>query len=305
MVALKRGEKRGNTPLFYFLKSRTFVKWSENLFDQDGERSPMISYPNIDPDIIRIGPIHIRWYGLMYLLGFIAAYLLIPRQSKGRLLGLYGTTLQDLLFWIALGLIIGARAGHLLFYQYPYFDYYLSHPLEIIAVWHGGMSFHGGLIGSILAGYLFCKKRGLPFWGVADCIAVTAPIGLGLGRIGNFINGELYGRVTDVPWAMVFPLGGPFPRHPSQLYEALGEGLLLFTILWKLQKKTHTDGMLVALFLLCYGIIRFILEFFREPDPQIGLILGMFSMGQVLCAGMVIAGTLLMVILEKGKPSRS
>ncbi|SFM64901.1 prolipoprotein diacylglyceryl transferase [Thermodesulforhabdus norvegica] len=265
----------------------------------------MIPYPHIDPDIVRIGPFHIRWYGLMYLLGFIAAYFVIPRQEKSRSLGLQGATLQDLLFWVALGLIVGARAGHLVFYQYPYFDYYLSHPLEIIALWHGGMSFHGGLIGSVLAGYIFCRKKGLPFWGVADCVVVAAPIGLGLGRIGNFINGELYGRITEVPWAMVFPMGGPFPRHPSQLYEAFGEGLILFAILWKMQKKNLADGMMVALFLICYGTIRFILEFFREPDPQIGFILGFFSMGQVLCAGMILAGSSVIILLKKRKTNGS
>lgn len=258
----------------------------------------MIPYPQIDPNIISIGPFHIRWYGLMYLLGFMGAYFIIPKQQKSINLGLNRTILQDLLFWTVVGLIAGARIGYVLFYQYPYFDFYLNHPLEIIAVWHGGMSFHGGFIGSIVAGYLFCVKRRLPFWGVADCVTVAVPIGLGLGRIGNFINGELFGRITDVPWAMVFPEGGPYSRHPSQLYEAFGEGCVLFLLLWAIQKKNPPDGMVVASFLVGYGVIRFILEFFREPDYQIGFIFGVFTMGQILCTGMIVLGGILMLTIK-------
>ncbi|MBW1974909.1 MAG: prolipoprotein diacylglyceryl transferase [Deltaproteobacteria bacterium] len=255
----------------------------------------MIPYPSIDPDVFRIGPLRIRWYGLMYVVGFIGAYFTIPRTRRSKEIGLSGEVAQDLLFWIAVGLIVGARLGYVLFYQYPYFDFYLSHPLEIVAIWKGGMSFHGGLIGSVVAGYFFCKKRKLPFWGVADSAVVAAPVGLGFGRIGNFINGELFGRVTDVPWAMVFPQGGPLPRHPSQIYEAIGEGLCLFVFMWVVQKKSDLpQGSIAALFLISYGVVRFCIEFFREPDPQIGFIFGWLTMGQILCAFMILVGSGLM-----------
>ncbi len=229
----------------------------------------------------------------------MSAYFLIPRQSRAKQIGLQSQTLQDLIFWLAVGLVAGARLGYIIFYQYPFLDFYLSHPIEIIAIWKGGMSFHGGLIGTILAGYIFCRSRRLPFWAVADCVIVTAPIGLGLGRIGNFINGELFGRISSVPWAMVFPRGGPFPRHPSQLYEAIGEGLILFLILWNLQKRNLPDGSLCALFLILYGIIRFFLEFFRQPDPQIGFIFGILTMGQILCTAMIVTGFLLFIYINK------
>ncbi|MCX7822801.1 MAG: prolipoprotein diacylglyceryl transferase [Syntrophobacterales bacterium] len=251
----------------------------------------MIPYPQINPELVRIGPFAVRWYGLMYLLGFMAAYLLIPRQRKAQNLGLKGEMLQDLIFWLALGVIVGGRLGYILFYQYGNLYFYLTNPLEIIAVWHGGMSFHGGFIGSVLAGYRFSVKKNLSFVDLADCVMPVVPIGLGLGRIGNFINGELYGRPTDVPWAMVFPNGGPVPRHPSQLYEALGEGLLLFVLLWSLQKRNLRPGIITACFIIGYGLIRFFLEFFREPDPQIGFIMGIFTMGQVLCGAMIVLGS--------------
>jgi phosphatidylglycerol:prolipoprotein diacylglycerol transferase len=176
---------------------------------------------------------------------------------------------------------------------------YLRSPLEIFAVWHGGMSFHGGLIGSVVGGILFCRKYRLNFWQLADIVIVTAPIGLGLGRIGNFINGELYGRVTDVPWGMVFPAGGPLPRHPSQLYEALLEGVVLFGLLWSIKDRSLKPGVLLSLFLILYGLFRFFVEFFREPDPQLGFVLGPFSMGQVLSAGVILAGAALLFYRNK------
>ncbi len=259
----------------------------------------MLKYPHINPHIVSIGPIKIRWYGVMYILGFLAAYILIPLQKRSREIGLNGKNLQDLIFYLALGLVIGARFGYLLLYQYPNFGYYLHHPVEIIATWHGGMSFHGGFIGTILAGYLFSKRRNIPFWATADSVAVTAPIGLGLGRIGNFINSELYGRVTHVPWAMIFPNSDGLPRHPSQLYESFFEGLVLFVILWKLRKKERQDGMMVVLFLALYGFFRFFIEFFREPDPQIGFIAGFFTMGQILCIAMIILATILYLCIKK------
>ncbi|MFO8082991.1 MAG: prolipoprotein diacylglyceryl transferase [Desulfobacterales bacterium] len=260
----------------------------------------MIPFPNIDPDIIRIGPIRIRWYGLMYILGFVASYFLIQRQKRAQEIGLKGETVQDLMVYLIVGLVIGARFGFLLFYQYDQWGYYLSNPVEIIAVWHGGMSFHGGLIGAIAAGFWFCRKKRIPIPAAADCVFVTAPVGLGLGRIGNFINGELFGRPADVPWAMIFPDGGNIPRHPSQLYEAALEGLVLFIILWLLRKKNFKDGMMVVFFLLFYGLFRFFAEFFREPDPQIGLLLGQtVSMGQILCLSMMAAAGVLAIFIHR------
>jgi phosphatidylglycerol:prolipoprotein diacylglycerol transferase len=264
----------------------------------------MIPYPNIDPDLISIGPIRIRWYGIMYVLGFIASYFLICRQKRSREIGLVGNTAQDLIFYAAIGLIVGARLGYIIFYQYNDYAYYLQHPLEIIATWHGGMSFHGGLIGAVLTGWIFTRKRGLPFLAVADSTIVTAPIGLGLGRLGNFINAEILGRPSDVPWAMIFPGGGPLPRHPVQLYESFGEGLILFAILWTLRKRSFRDGMMVVFFLVFYGAIRFFIEFFREPDPQIGFILQYITMGQILCLSMIIAGTLLAFWLRGREPTQ-
>jgi phosphatidylglycerol:prolipoprotein diacylglycerol transferase len=262
----------------------------------------MIPFPNIPPDLIHIGPIRIRWYGLMYLLGFFASYFLISRQERARRLGLQGPLLQSLMGYLALGLIIGARFGYILLYQYGNLGYYLGHPLEIIAVWHGGMSFHGGLMGTVVAGILFCRRYRLPLWEVGDTVIVTAPIGLGLGRLGNFINGELFGRPSNVPWAMVFPMGGPLPRHPSQLYEAALEGVLLFIILWKLKNRRYRPGTMVCFFLGGYGVLRFVAEFFRQPDPQIGLFWGVLSMGQILCSIMILAAIALRLLLPR-RPS--
>jgi phosphatidylglycerol---prolipoprotein diacylglyceryl transferase len=265
----------------------------------------MIPYPDISPDLFRIGPFHIRWYGLMYVLAFIAAYLLIPRQRRSREIGLRGAVLDGLMFRLILGLIVGARLGYLLFYRYEELGEFFRRPVEILAVWHGGMAFHGGLIGCVIAGWLFCRKKNLPFWAVADSVVVTAPIGLGLGRIGNFINGELFGRVTDVPWSMVFPGGGLFPRHPSQLYQALTEGAALFVILWCLRRRPLPDGMMIAFFLFFYGAFRFSMEFFREPDVQLGFILGPLTMGQILSSAMIAAGLAVAVFLRKKKPLSS
>ncbi|MFC1859018.1 prolipoprotein diacylglyceryl transferase [Thermodesulfobacteriota bacterium] len=263
------------------------------------KQANVIPYPNIHPDILRIGPLHIRWYGLMYVLGFLSTYFLIQRQKRSKEVGLVDSMAQDLVVYLAVGLIIGARIGYVIFYQYAEYLYYLTHPLEIIAVWHGGMSFHGGLIGTLVAGWLFCRRNKLPFWAVADSVIVTAPVGLAFGRIGNFINGELFGRISQVAWAMVFPDGGPLPRHPSQLYEAFLEGFILFGILWFLRKKDFKDGMMVVFFLGFYGSFRFFIEFFREPDPQIGLFLSVFSMGQALCAVMILSAVALGIYVRK------
>ena len=207
------------------------------------------------------------------------------------------------MFYLAIGLVAGARLGYILFYQYMNFADFVRDPLEITAVWHGGMSFHGGLIGAVIAGWWFCARKGLPFWAVADRVIVTAPVGLGLGRIGNFTNGELFGRPSDVPWAVVFPESGPLPRHPSQLYEAFMEGAVLFILLWVLRKKSFRDGMMIGFFLILYGTFRFFLEFFREPDLQLGFILGPLTMGQLLSSAMVGAGLLVFLLLRKSASS--
>ncbi len=259
----------------------------------------MIPYPNIDPVIIRIGPFAIRWYGMMYLLGFTASFLLVRHQIKKKGLAFAADFVDTLYSYLILGLLLGARLGYVLFYDLPV---YLHNPLEIFKLWHGGMSFHGGLIGTILAGILFCRKYKVDFWQVADLVIVTAPIGLGLGRLGNFINGELYGRVTNVPWAMVFPGGGPLPRHPSQLYEFFLEGVVLFSVLWILKDRGYKTGVVTSIFLVLYGIFRSFLEFFRQPDAQLGFVLGPFTMGQLLSSAMI-AGGLLIFALRKNRQS--
>ncbi len=258
----------------------------------------MLTYPHINPIIFSIGPLKLRWYGLMYVLGFIATYLLVLRQIKKFRWQALADEVDNLNLVLILGVILGGRLGYVLFYNLPF---YLHHPLEILATWDGGMSFHGGCLGVLIGGFIFCRRHQLDFWKTADLYVVTVPIGLGLGRIGNFINGELFGRVTSVPWGMVFPGGGPLPRHPSQLYEALLEGVLLFTILWSLKHKPWQTkpsrlwphGSMLALFILLYGILRFVVEFFRQPDPQLGEIFLGLTMGQTLSMFMIAGGLLL------------
>ncbi len=261
----------------------------------------MIPYPQLDPTIVRIGPFALRWYGLMYLLGFLASFFLVKRQigeeaERGFLKDREREErlLEGILVALVLGVIVGGRLGYVLFYNLGFF---LKHPLEILATWHGGMSFHGGAIGVALAGWLYCRRHDADFFLWADRFAVTAPVGLFFGRIGNFINGELFGRPTDVPWAMIFPQGGLVPRHPSQLYEALCEGPVLFAILWPLREKKWPTGRKLALFFVCYGVIRFFLEFFREPDPQLGFIaFGWLTMGQLLSVLLALFGLVLFVL---------
>jgi len=252
----------------------------------------MIPFPQIDPAIVSIGPVQIRWYGLMYVLGFMATFVLVRRQIQQKHDNELATHFENLNFCLMLSLILGGRLGYVLFYNLPY---YLEHPAEILATWQGGMSFHGALIGVILGGVWFCKTRKLNFWRTADIYVVTIPIGLGLGRIGNFINAELFGRETNVSWSMVFPGGGPLPRHPSQLYEFFLEGVLLFVILWKVKGRTHAAGTMLSLFLIFYGLFRSIAELFRQPDPQIGFI-GLLTMGQLLSLFMVAGGTIIYLV---------
>jgi phosphatidylglycerol:prolipoprotein diacylglycerol transferase len=247
----------------------------------------VIQYPKISPVILSIGPIQIRWYGMMYLAAFGIAYWMMHRLAARKHTAFSGERIADLLLYAALGVVIGGRLGYVLFYNLPY---YLENPLEFFALWHGGLSFHGGFLGVLLAGYLFVKRYGLSFYEVADIVIIPVPIGLGLGRVGNFINGELFGRPTHVPWCMVFPQGGAICRHPSQVYEALLEGVVLFVCLWLLNRKTPPPGVLFWSFIGLYGLFRFLVEFTREPDPQLGLIAGPFSMGQMLSFPLAMLG---------------
>jgi phosphatidylglycerol:prolipoprotein diacylglycerol transferase len=250
-----------------------------------------MTYPQIDPVAISLGPLDIHWYGLMYLLAFVLVWLL-GRYRAARY-DWQHSQLEDLLFYGALGVIIGGRLGYALFYDLPA---NLDNPLNLLKIWQGGMSFHGGLLGVLAAFWYFSRKTGKTFFEISDFIAPLVPIGLMLGRIGNFINGELWGRVSDVPWAMVFPGAGALPRHPSQLYQAALEGLLLFIILWLYSANPKPRAAVSGLFLLGYGVFRFIVEFVRIPDPQYGyLAFDWLTMGQILCLPMIIGGAWMMV----------
>jgi len=257
----------------------------------------MLTYPQIDPIIFQIGPLAVRWYGMMYLLGFIISYFIIGHLSRRRSLGIDHDGVSDLLFYAALGVILGGRLGYTLFYK---FSYYLSHPLEILAIWEGGMSFHGGLLGVVVSVMLFCKRRQLSVLLTGDILVTAAAVGLGLGRVGNFINGELWGRVTDVPWGMVFPQAGPLPRHPSQLYEAFLEGLVLFVVLWLLHRKNPRPGIPFFSFFLLYGLFRFVVEFFRQPDQHLGFLWAGATMGQLLSLPMVLVGVMGLLAIRQG-----
>lgn len=250
-----------------------------------------IPYPNIDPVFLRLGPLQFRWYGLMYLLALTAAYFVIRNRAAARNIPLHKEQLYDLIVYAAVGIFVGGRLGYVLFYN---LSYYLEHPLKIVAVWEGGMSFHGGLIGTIIALILFCRRRGWPIYTIADMAALAAPIGLALGRFGNFINGELYGRPTDVPWCIVFPGGGPECRHPSQLYELLLEGVVLFVVVWVISRRPTPPGTAFWTFITGYGLVRLVVEFFREPDLHLGFILGPFTMGQALSVPMILLGSFML-----------
>jgi phosphatidylglycerol:prolipoprotein diacylglycerol transferase len=248
----------------------------------------VLQYPKIDPYIFRIGDVGLSWYAFNYIFAILVGYFIVRhRYRRGQV---YFEKPEDIAMgatYLFYGLILGGRLFYVLFYN---LRFYLENPLEIPAIWHGGMSFHGGLAGAILALWLFCRKYNARFLQILDAVSLCVPIGLGLGRLTNFINGELYGRVSHAPWAMVFPAGGPEPRHPSQLYEAILEGPVLFLIMWLVSRSRPRDGVVTAAGLIAYGVLRFIVEFFREPDPQLGTVLGPFSMGQLLCFLMVLAG---------------
>lgn len=254
----------------------------------------MLIHPQFDPVALQLGPLAIHWYGLMYLAGFMAFLWLGRWRIANHPWAAWSPKmLDDVLFYGVLGVILGGRLGYVLFYKA---SYYIAHPLEIFAVWQGGMSFHGGFIGVIIAMSLFARSRKLTWLFITDFIAPLVPPGLAFGRIGNFINGELWGRPSDMPWAMIFPRVDNLPRHPSQLYEFALEGVLLFTLLWLYARKPRPIGTVSGLFLIGYGSFRFLVEFTREPDDFLGLLsLGM-SMGQWLSLPMVIAGVLMMVL---------
>ncbi len=256
----------------------------------------MLTFPDTDPVIFQIGPFQVRWYGLMYLISFFCVLFLCKYQLKERGRRDLYSFLENLLFYSFIGLVVGARLGFCFFY-YP--DYFLKNPWEIIAIWRGGMSFHGGLIGAILIGYFYIKKKGEAFFYWADLVVVPAPLGLFFGRIGNFINGEIYGKPTNLPWGIIFPEGGPIPRHPVQLYESLVTGLLLFLLMFKLRNKPWPKGSKLALFLILSGILRFLFEFLREPGQSFSLLFGWMTMGQILCIGMIFWGVGVFFYLRK------
>jgi phosphatidylglycerol:prolipoprotein diacylglycerol transferase len=257
----------------------------------------MLVHPQFDPVALSLGPVQVHWYGLTYLVAFGLFYMLASlrvRQAPYAGAGWSRRDVEDLLFWGVLGVIVGGRLGYALFYKG---GHYLHNPLEILMVWKGGMSFHGGLLGVVAAMALYARARGRPFWQVTDLIAPCVPVGLASGRVGNFINGELWGRAADpsLPWAMVFPQSGSaLARHPSQLYQVALEGLLLFALLWWYARKPRALGQVSGAFLVGYGVLRFVAEYFREPDSFLGLLALGLSMGQWLCLPMVAAGVWLM-----------
>lgn len=263
-----------------------FLHWWQNL--------PL----HISPYIFEVGSFRVGWYGMMYVVAFTVFYLISNYRvtREGRYPSLSKELIQDYILWAALGLVIGARVGYVLFYN---LGYYMENPLEIILPYDfnagrytgiSGMSYHGGFVGTFLASAIFFRKRGLSFLRFADVVIPGIPLGYVFGRLGNFINGELYGRVTDVPWGMHFPSASlRHLRHPSQLYEALGEGVLLFLILWPMRNSRRMRGLMFPVYIAGYGIVRFVIEFFRQPDEQLGFVAGPLSMGQMLCIGMVVA----------------
>lgn len=241
---------------------------------------------HINPYIVEIGPLRMRYYGLMYVVAITVTYLLVLYRLKSERYEYSKATIQEYLLWAILGVVVGGRLGFVLFYD---LTYSIAHPLRIFSL--SGMSYHGGLLGVMLVSLFFCYKKGLDLWLFADFLSPTIPLGYTFGRIGNFLNGELYGRVTSVPWGMYFPLDRTGQlRHPSQLYEAFFEGIFLFVILWGIRKKQYFNGFHFCLYIIGYGIVRFCIEFVREPNPGLGSIWHFFTMGQILCIVMVLGG---------------
>ena len=263
-----------------------------------------MTYPHINPIAFHIGPLQVHWYGIMYLIGFGAAWWLGRLRARRPGSGWTEQQVGDLVFYGAVGAVLGGRLGYVLFYDLAV---YAADPLKVFKVWEGGMSFHGGLIGVLVAMTLYSRHLRKGFFQVMDFLAPLVPIGLGAGRIGNFINGELWGKVTDLPWGMVFPNGGPLPRHPSQLYEAFLEGLVLFAILWVFSSEPRPKMAVSGLFLLCYGVFRFLVEFVRVPDAQLGyLAFGWLTMGQILSTPLIIAGAVMLwLAYRRAGPART
>jgi phosphatidylglycerol:prolipoprotein diacylglycerol transferase len=260
-----------------------------------------VPYPHIPPELVRIGPVVIRWYGLMYVVGYVVGVRIARARIARGLVAMTERDLDALVGYLMAGMLVGARTVYAIVYEPGHF---LNDPLEFFRLWHGGLSFHGAVLGMTVACALFARVHRVPFWEVADTLALAGPPGLFFGRLGNFINGELYGRPSSVPWSMVFP-SDPLhvPRHPSQLYEAIGEGILLFLLLRALERRAvargwYRPGLLAAAFLIGYGVVRFLLEFTRQPDAQLGLVFGPFSVGQLLSATMIVLGLGLMVLLR-------
>jgi phosphatidylglycerol---prolipoprotein diacylglyceryl transferase len=261
---------------------------------------PVIPYPAINPILISIGPFAVRWYALAYIVGIIAGWfyartIIASEKLWGGPAPFTVLDFDDFVVWITLGIILGGRTGYVLFYNLPFF---MAHPLQVFELWTGGMSFHGGVAGCAVAVVLFALRRHIPMLSLADVSSGVAPIGLFLGRIANFINGELWGRPTDVPWAMVFPRGGPLPRHPSQLYEAALEGVVLFIVLGLLMRlgALKRPGVVTGTFALGYGVARVTCEFFREPDAQLGFLWGGLTMGMLLCIPLMLAGIAMLAV---------
>jgi len=249
----------------------------------------MLTHPGFDPVALQIGPLAIHWYGLMYLLGFAGCWWLGVVQGRRPHWQWSAERVSDLLFYVALGVILGGRLGYIFFYDFAAF---IDDPLRLLRIWEGGMSFHGGLLGVLVAMWLFARRIGSTLTAVGDFVVTLVPFGLFTGRIGNFINGELWGKPSDLPWAMVFPQVDQLPRHPSMLYEALLEGLVLLAILWWFSAKPRPRGMTSGLFLILYAVFRSLVEFVRTPDAHIGYLAGTswFTMGMLLCVPMLLAG---------------
>jgi phosphatidylglycerol---prolipoprotein diacylglyceryl transferase len=267
---------------------------------------PVLPFPAINPVLIHLGPLAIRWYALAYIVGIIAGWfyartIIASEKFWGGQAPLKIIDFDDFVVWITLGIILGGRTGYVLFYNFPRFA---ENPLQILELWNGGMSFHGGVLGCCVAIVLFALRRRIPILSLGDVTAAVAPIGLFLGRLANFINGELWGRPTDVPWAMVFPNGGPVPRHPSQLYEATLEGIVLFIVLGLMVRAgwLKRPGVITGAFAIGYGVARITCELFREPDVQIGFLWKGLTMGMLLCIPLILGGIAILAFALRRKP---
>jgi len=250
---------------------------------------------NLNPVLLRLGPLEVRYYGIMFALGFVIAYFFLRWWARqGKVKNFKPHQVEDYLLYILIGSVLGSRLVYVIFYNLPF---YLSNLSEIVAVWHGGLSFHGGFLGAIAAAFYYCRKHNIHFWQMADATAIPLAIGLFFGRIANFINGELYGRVTSLPWCVKFNAVDGC-RHPSQIYEAL-KNLLIFSVLWKIKDKKHPDGFLMLTFVMMYSFIRFFIEFVRQPDSQLGVVFAGLTMGQLFCIVMFAIGSYFMYKIHR------